>query len=217
MLCRKLGGMCECYIRNPGRWFFLLFFFHNLFSFSKEMSIFYFCAGLNTPFNSLSLTLLKPYSHVVALLYTFPSLSPIIQRRGFLAFLLPSSFPLPVVCDPVPPAHTLYPYPAMQALYWSTSDAQSAAGSLAVEKSMHSSRFCFSSLHTQHGCPLCQYARTHTAFVGVDSLRDGGKGAGLRTLGLFSVDVAAGVAAAAEGVSGGGGSATVSEKENPPP
>lgn len=42
----------------------------------------------------------------------------------------------------------------MQLLYWSTSDLQSAAGSLAVEKSMHSSRFDFSSLHTQHGLGL---------------------------------------------------------------
>lgn len=40
----------------------------------------------------------------------------------------------------------------MQLLYWSTRDTQSAAGFLAVEKSMHSSRFAFSSLHTQQGC-----------------------------------------------------------------
>lgn len=39
----------------------------------------------------------------------------------------------------------------MHALYCSTSDLQSAAGSAAFEKSMHSSRFAFSSLHTQHG------------------------------------------------------------------
>lgn len=48
-----------------------------------------------------------------------------------------------------------YPYVAMQALYFSTKDLQSAAGSSALEKSMHSSRCCFSSLHTQQGCPTC--------------------------------------------------------------
>lgn len=42
----------------------------------------------------------------------------------------------------------------MQLLYWSTREMQSAAGFLAVEKSMHSSRLAFSSLHTQQGLGL---------------------------------------------------------------
>lgn len=50
-----------------------------------------------------------------------------------------------------PSHHTLYPNPAMQLLYCSTKDLQSEAGSDAFENSMHSSRFDFSSLHTQHG------------------------------------------------------------------
>lgn len=51
-----------------------------------------------------------------------------------------------------PQNYTLKPKPCMQLLYWSTRDTQSAAGFLAVEKSIHSSRFAFSSLHTQQGC-----------------------------------------------------------------
>jgi len=39
----------------------------------------------------------------------------------------------------------------MQLLYWSTVLAQSFCGSAAVLKSMHSSRWAFSSLQTQHG------------------------------------------------------------------
>lgn len=39
----------------------------------------------------------------------------------------------------------------MHVRYCSTSDLQSSAGSFAFEKSMHSSRFDFSSLHTQQG------------------------------------------------------------------
>lgn len=39
----------------------------------------------------------------------------------------------------------------MQLLYWSMVDLQSAAGSAALENNMHSSRFDFSSLHTQQG------------------------------------------------------------------
>lgn len=39
----------------------------------------------------------------------------------------------------------------MHVLYCSTKDLQSAAGSLALEKSIHSSRLDFSSLQTQQG------------------------------------------------------------------
>jgi hypothetical protein len=42
----------------------------------------------------------------------------------------------------------------MQDRYWSIIDLQSAAGSFALEKSMHSSRLAFSSLHTQQGLGL---------------------------------------------------------------
>lgn len=48
--------------------------------------------------------------------------------------------------------YTWKPKPAMQLLYWSMVDLQSADGSPALENSMHSSRFVFSSLHTQQGC-----------------------------------------------------------------
>lgn len=47
---------------------------------------------------------------------------------------------------------TLNPNPAMQLRYWSIVDWQSFWGSAAFEKSMHSSRLDFSSLHTQQGC-----------------------------------------------------------------
>lgn len=50
------------------------------------------------------------------------------------------------------PSHTLKPNPAMQLRYWAIVDWQSFCGLAAVEKSMQSSRFAFSSLHTQHGC-----------------------------------------------------------------
>jgi hypothetical protein len=46
----------------------------------------------------------------------------------------------------------LNPNPAMQLLYKSIVDWQSFWGSAAFEKSMHSSRLDFSSLHTQQGC-----------------------------------------------------------------
>lgn len=46
---------------------------------------------------------------------------------------------------------TSKPNPFMQDRYWSMVDWQSFAGSAALEKSMHSSRFDFSSLQTQHG------------------------------------------------------------------
>lgn len=49
-------------------------------------------------------------------------------------------------------SYTLNPNPAMQLRYWSTVDLQSCAGSAALEKSIHSSRFDFSCVHTQHGC-----------------------------------------------------------------
>lgn len=47
--------------------------------------------------------------------------------------------------------HTSKPNPFMQDRYCSMVDWQSFAGSAALEKSMHSSRFDFSSLQTQHG------------------------------------------------------------------
>lgn len=47
--------------------------------------------------------------------------------------------------------HTSKPKPFMQDRYWSMVDWQSFAGSAALEKSMHSSRFDFSSLQTQQG------------------------------------------------------------------
>lgn len=40
----------------------------------------------------------------------------------------------------------------MQFRYWSIVLLHSMLGSEPVEKSMHSSRLDFSSLHTQHGC-----------------------------------------------------------------
>jgi len=43
------------------------------------------------------------------------------------------------------------PNPFIQILYFSIVEAQSFWGSLALLKSMHSSRLAFSSLHTQHG------------------------------------------------------------------
>lgn len=48
--------------------------------------------------------------------------------------------------------HTSKPKPFMQLRYWSMVDLQSLVGSAALENSMHSSRFAFSSLQTQHGC-----------------------------------------------------------------
>jgi len=47
--------------------------------------------------------------------------------------------------------HILNPYPAMQLRYRSTIVLQSPCGSSLCEKSMQSSRWAFSSLHTQHG------------------------------------------------------------------
>lgn len=47
--------------------------------------------------------------------------------------------------------YTWKPKPAMQLRYWSIMLLQSFVGSDPVEKSMHSSRLDFSSLHTQHG------------------------------------------------------------------
>lgn len=47
--------------------------------------------------------------------------------------------------------HTSKPNPFMQDRYCSMVDWQSFAGSAALEKSMHSSRFDFSSLQTQQG------------------------------------------------------------------
>lgn len=47
--------------------------------------------------------------------------------------------------------HTSKPNPFMHDRYWSMVDLQSLAGSAALEKSMHSSRFAFSSLQTQQG------------------------------------------------------------------
>jgi hypothetical protein len=49
------------------------------------------------------------------------------------------------------PSQTLNPNPAMQLRYWSMVLLHSMLGSAPVEKSMHSSRFDFSSLHTQQG------------------------------------------------------------------
>lgn len=43
------------------------------------------------------------------------------------------------------------PYPFIQLRYLPTKSPHAAWGSLAVENSMHSSRACFSSLHTQQG------------------------------------------------------------------
>ena len=60
----------------------------------------------------------------------------------FLFFLLPFVFLR---------FYTLKPKPAMQVRYWSIVDLQSAAGSLAFEKSMHSSRLDFSCVQTQQG------------------------------------------------------------------
>jgi hypothetical protein len=45
--------------------------------------------------------------------------------------------------------------------YWSMVDWQAFAGSAALEKSMHSSRFAFSSLQTQHGYDDCKVS-SHT-------------------------------------------------------
>lgn len=50
--------------------------------------------------------------------------------------------------------YTWYPNPDMHDRYWSIRDLQSAAGSFALEKSIHSSRLAFSSLHTQQGLGL---------------------------------------------------------------
>lgn len=47
--------------------------------------------------------------------------------------------------------HTSKPKPFMHDRYCSMVDWQSFVGSAALEKSMHSSRFDFSSLQTQHG------------------------------------------------------------------
>ena len=52
--------------------------------------------------------------------------------------------------------HTSKPNPFMHDRYWSMVDWQAFAGSAALEKSMHSSRFAFSSLQTQHGYNDCK-------------------------------------------------------------
>lgn len=49
-------------------------------------------------------------------------------------------------------SYTSKPNPFMQLRYWSMVDWQSLAGSAEFENNMHSSRFDFSSLQTQHGC-----------------------------------------------------------------
>lgn len=84
-------------------------------------------------------------------------------------------------------------------------DWQSFAGSAALEKSMHSSRFDFSSLQTQHGYEYqhvslpCEYA--HVSWVA--RRRDG------RTLGFSEVAGAGGCAIGAE--AGMAGCVTVSD------
>lgn len=50
------------------------------------------------------------------------------------------------------------PNPAMHVLYLEIMSRHSAWGSLPLEKSMHSSRAAFSSLHTQHGYEFVSFS-----------------------------------------------------------
>lgn len=68
-------------------------------------------------------------------------------------------------------AQILNPYPAMQSLYLVTKLLQSSWGSSARENSMHSSRWDFSSLHTQHGLTFSTWPaglRSAARLFGVD-------------------------------------------------
>jgi len=69
------------------------------------------------------------------------------------------------------------PKPFIQILYLSIVEAQSFSGSLALLKSIHSSRLAFSSLHTQHG-----YSRiSNYAIQSAESRTFGAVVAGLRS------------------------------------
>jgi hypothetical protein len=75
----------------------------------------------------------KRQSHAACCCYTGPLSRPVYGTRARSAYIL-------------------NPYPAMHCLYLETRSAHSFWASLEVEKSMHSSRFAFSSVHTQQGC-----------------------------------------------------------------
>jgi hypothetical protein len=76
----------------------------------------------------------------------------------------------------------------MQSLYWSIVGWQAFWGSAAAEKSMHSSRLAFSSLHTQQGCLVVWLAGMVSEVLV----------AGQRTLGFEAASVWAGAAEALE-------------------
>lgn len=68
---------------------------------------------------------------------------PVLYTSASHAVRLPSSL--------WPASQTSKPNPFMHSLYASIVGAHALAGSAAFEKSMHSSRLDFSSLHTQQG------------------------------------------------------------------
>lgn len=79
-----------------------------------------------------------------------PSLSMSAPLRLVLYFTLIFHTEISLYTMPHP-SQILKPNPSMQLRYWSMVVLQSAAGSAALEKSMHSSRLDFSSLHMQQG------------------------------------------------------------------
>ena len=101
-------------------------------------------------FNSIS-------SHLISYRKSFHEFPFLLSPH----MLIPHAHPIPSHLISPSPSFSLdkaqaksNPKPFIQARYLVTISAHAACGSLAVEKSMHSSRAAFSSLHTQQGLTL---------------------------------------------------------------